>query len=240
MQRYIVKPKDTFYLIAKEFNVPLAQLIKANPQVINPNLIYEGQTIIIPDLPPIPNQLDVLDSNAEDMIDVIYAADWQKAIDMVNVIRTTMNALVPALQAAEVPNDVIFGINAAIRSLEQNIAQRKTFSAISQANRITQLIADALDYFNVIIPTDVNRLDYFGRQIIVNVEQNDWAEANQNYLRAKMVWERLKPQLEVRYSNDVAQFDQILNDLHAAIDRKDYQQAINNANKMLDQVDILE
>lgn len=240
MQQYIVKPNDTLYFIAKEFKVPLAQLIRANPQIVNPNMIDEGQIIIIPDLIPIPEPLETIESSAEDLIDLIYRADWQKANGMVNELRTTMNELVPLLQDALVPDQLIFGVNAAIRSLEQNIAQRSTFPAISQANRITQYIADILDYFEVIVPTNVKRLGYFARQMIVNVELNDWAEANQNYLRAKTAWEKLKPELAEEYKKDAAELDRILSRLNEAIARKDYQSTINYANKMLDAVGMLE
>lgn len=239
MQQYIVKPNDTLFLIAKEFDVPLAQLIHANPQISNPNLIQEGQTIIIPDLPPIPDQIGIIEMNAVNIIDDIIMGDWLSAGDRVNQIRTVMNELVPKLQAAQVPNEVIFGLNTAIRSLEQNILQRRTFSAISQANRITQLIADALDYFNVIIPTDVMRLAFFARQMIVNVEQNDWAEAYQNYRRALTVWERVKPELEPAYGGDVSNFDRTFDALNKSIDRKDYSGAINNANRMLELLNMI-
>lgn len=239
MQQYIVKPNDTLFLIAKEFDVPLAQLINANPQIANPNLIHEGQTIIIPDLPPIPDQMGTLESNALSIIEDIIMGDWQSAIGRVNTIRTTMNGLVPILQAAQVPNDVVFGMNAAIRTLEQNLLQRRTFSAISQANHITQLIADALDFFNVIIPTDIMRLAFFARQIIVNVEQNDWAEAFQNYRRALAVWQRIKPELERGYAGDVSDFDQAFNAVNESMDRRNYQAAINNANRMLELINVI-
>jgi len=239
MQQYIVKPNDTLFLIAKEFDVPLAQLINANPQITNPNLIHEGQTIIIPDLPPVPDQLGIMETSALNIIEDIIMGDWQGASGRVNTIRTTMNELVPVLQAAKVPNDVVFGLNAAIRTLEQNLLQRRTFPAISQANGITQLIADALDFFNVIIPTDVMRLAFFARQIILNVEQNDWAEAHQNYRRALAVWQRIRPELEAAYVRDVSDFDQAFTALNESTDRKNYQAAINNANRMLELMNVI-
>ena len=239
MQQYTVKPNDTLFLIAKEFDVPLAQLIKANPQIENPNLIYEGQTIIIPDMPTVPEQVSFIETNAMNTMEDIIMAEWISAYNRINEVRTAMNNLIPALQEAQVPGSVISGLNSAIRTLEQNILQRRTFSALSQANRITQLLADALDYFNVIIPTDVRRLAYFARQMIINVEQNDWDEARQNYRRAMSVWEKIKPELANSYARDVADFDQVLNDINASADRRDYRLAINNAVRMLELINVL-
>jgi len=240
MQQYIVKPNDTLFLIAKEFNVPLAQLIEANPQIENPNLINVGQTIIIPTLPAVPDQIDDMLATAINIIEDIIMMDWQTANSRVNEMRTLMNNLAPMLQEAKVPNNVIFGLNAAIRNTEQNIAQRRAFPAMSQANQITQLIADALDFFNVIIPPDVLRLAYFARQIIFNVEQNDWAEAFQNYRRALAVWQRIRPELVTDYARDVSNFDQVFDDLNESIDRRDYRNAINRANRMMELIHVIE
>lgn len=240
MQQYIVKPNDTLYLIAKQFNVPLAQLIKANPQIKNPNMIDIGQTIVIPSMPEVPDELGVIESNAVGIIDDIYHQDWESAGRRVNDIRTAVNNVTPAMQAAEVPNNVIVGLNTAVRALEQNVAQRSAYPAISQANRITQILADVLEFFNVIIPPDVIRLAYFARQIIINVEQNDWAEAYQNYRRALSLWERMSPELQSDYAKDVSDFNQLFHSMNDAINRRDYQAAINTANRMLIMIDEIE
>ena len=77
-------------------------------------------------------------------------------------------------------------------------------------------------------------LAYFARQAIVNVDQNDWAEAEQNYRRALEVWQRLRPQLIDNYVTDVANVDQTLGDLRDSISRRDYLTAINSANRILE------
>ncbi|MGH2331910.1 SafA/ExsA family spore coat assembly protein, partial [Thermoanaerobacter mathranii] len=45
---YTVKPGDTMWSIANMFGVSLDALIRANPQISDPNLIYPGQQICIP------------------------------------------------------------------------------------------------------------------------------------------------------------------------------------------------
>ncbi len=46
--QYTVKPGDTMFLIARRFGVSLNNLIRANPQISDPNRIFPGQTICIP------------------------------------------------------------------------------------------------------------------------------------------------------------------------------------------------
>jgi murein DD-endopeptidase MepM/ murein hydrolase activator NlpD len=54
---YIVQPGDTLSLIASRFNVSLNDLISANPS-LNPNVLSQGQEIVIPGLEGVSGVLD--------------------------------------------------------------------------------------------------------------------------------------------------------------------------------------
>lgn len=45
---YIIKPSDNLYNIASNFRVSVRQILKMNPHITDPNVIYPGQTICIP------------------------------------------------------------------------------------------------------------------------------------------------------------------------------------------------
>lgn len=47
-QTYIVKSGDTFWTISQKFGVSLASLIHANPHIANPNIIWSGLVLNIP------------------------------------------------------------------------------------------------------------------------------------------------------------------------------------------------
>lgn len=51
---YTVRPGDSMYFIARRFNISLQRLIAANPQIMNPALIYPGQNLCIPVSQPCP------------------------------------------------------------------------------------------------------------------------------------------------------------------------------------------
>ena len=48
-QRYTVQSKDTMFFIAQRFNIPLNNLIAANPHIKNPNVLYPGDILCVPD-----------------------------------------------------------------------------------------------------------------------------------------------------------------------------------------------
>lgn len=49
-QVYTVKPGDTMWKIAVKYQIGISEIIAANPQIKNPNLIYPGQKINIPNI----------------------------------------------------------------------------------------------------------------------------------------------------------------------------------------------
>lgn len=67
---YIVQKGDTFYKIAKKFNLPISALIKANPRV-NPDALLTGLSICIP-------KLFNKYSNSEYGVNLMYPLRWIK------------------------------------------------------------------------------------------------------------------------------------------------------------------
>lgn len=47
-EEYLVKPGDTMWLIAQRYGLSLEELLKANPEVLNPERIYPGLILKIP------------------------------------------------------------------------------------------------------------------------------------------------------------------------------------------------
>ncbi len=47
-QFYTIRPTDTLQNIARRFGVTVEQILVANPQIVNPNIIFVGQVICIP------------------------------------------------------------------------------------------------------------------------------------------------------------------------------------------------
>jgi hypothetical protein len=59
-QLYTVRAGDTLFLISRRFGITVEQILAANPQITNPNLIFVGQVICITTIPQPNGQLRVL------------------------------------------------------------------------------------------------------------------------------------------------------------------------------------
>lgn len=187
-----------------------------------------------------PNQIDTIESNAEDIMDNLAKNDWSAAKTRVDEMKTALAELKPILQSANVSASLTDGIETALAELEKQVANKQVYQAKVQANAVTKYIPDIADSYETVLPTDLGRLDYYGREIALNAENKDWTSADSNFDKGKEAWMRLKLQLNTRYQNDIDQFDQSVNSLRDSIDEKDQAAAIKEANRMLEFVDTLE
>lgn len=48
---YTVQPGDTMFRLAQRFGIPLSQLVAANPHIINPDVLFAGDTVCVPSVP---------------------------------------------------------------------------------------------------------------------------------------------------------------------------------------------
>lgn len=58
---YTIRASDTLLSIARKFGVTVDQILAANPQIVNPNIIFVGQIICIPAGAPMPTPTPVCD-----------------------------------------------------------------------------------------------------------------------------------------------------------------------------------
>jgi len=240
--QYIVLPGDNLYKIAQLFGIPVELLIAANPEIIRPYNLTVGQEIIIPkmQMPMIaPRQLYTLQSDLEDMIDDINNKDWQKATTKMDEITNTFYVLKPMIKAHMISNDIINNIDNGIALLQKAVTAKNAYQAKVQANLITGYIPNILDSYKVEIPTDVPRLEYLGRAIILDTENNDWDSANVNFQKAIKIWDVLQKKSTSTYSSLINYGNQIISLLQQAIGSKDAVNTISILKDVLDKVDAL-
>lgn len=258
MQRYKIQPNDNLFRIAQRFGCTFSQIIEANPQISNPDMIYVGETIDIPDsMNPIhssagqtinilkmqmiaPIQIDNIESNALDLINDVNNNDWDNALNRVKEINNNFNDLKPMLQIHLVPAEIINNIAFEIIQLESAVTLKKAYDAKVHANLITGYMPEIIDHFMVEIPPDVYRLEYLGRAIMLNVEDNDWFSAKSNFQKAYKIWETLKTNLSNTFSNEINYLNETSGFLSQAITNKDAAKTTSILKSLLDQKDVFE
>ena len=114
--------------------------------------------------------------------------------------------LEPSFRAAGVPEAIVNEIRTRLTMLETQVQAKNAYAAKVQANAITRVIPDVYDHYRVTVPTDLGRLDYLGREILLNVEKGDWAAGRNTAAEVLRVWTRLKPTLNAAAQKSARRF----------------------------------
>jgi hypothetical protein len=96
--------------------------------------------------------------------------------------------LKPTLKTAGVSAAMISQIDAILVTYNGDVAGKKTRDAETDANKITSAVPDVFDFFTYNAPTDTLRLDGTFRQMQIDAEYSDWANAQKDLDATKAVW----------------------------------------------------
>nr|WP_312579107.1 LysM peptidoglycan-binding domain-containing protein [Sedimentibacter sp.] len=239
---YEVRPNDTLNKIARQFNIPANLLISTNPQIMYCKNIIVGQKIFITSTQPsnsIAKEAAEIDSNARDILDDINNKNWDDAETKFSIIKNNFNKLKPMLQTKSVPQSLINIINDAIMNLENELAAKNVHESKVYAYIITEYMPDILDYLNTEMPADLNNLDYLGRELISNVERNDWSSASTNLEAIDTIWNSFNLTLSSEHKSEITNLNSTLNSLKISIQNKDSAKTIQEANNMINEIDTI-
>lgn len=187
-----------------------------------------------------PTKLNSIESNAEDVMDDITGDDWAAAQTRVYTIKSDYANLKPIMKSSKISTKTIEGLNTAINNLETAVSKKKSYDSRVQANQILKYIPDIADSYATTIPTDIGRLDYLGRELVLNAENSDWSSASNNYETTNKLWKNVSSKLSSNYKNDIDSFQNNMVSLKDAIDKKDTVLTTTQANALLENVDVLE
>ncbi len=187
-----------------------------------------------------PQQLDKIESATEEILDNIAANDWMAAQSKVSEIESDFTKVKPKLKKAKIATDTINGLSNAIKGLSTAVSAEMSYDARAEANKIFKFLPDVYDHYKNTVPTDLGRLNYLGHEIILNAEKYEWDAATTNCYTALELWGDLKTELKADYNNDVASFQNTIDDLQRAVESKDAAAVTKQAGTLLDQVVVLE
>lgn len=169
----------------------------------------------------LPRQLVELETAAEDVMSAVDYNDWESAQQIVDTIKKDLTSLEPYFQTAGVPTNLVEGIRTPLASLKQQVGAKNTLETKARAIQIIGTIPDIFDYYQVTMPTDINRLDYLGHAMVLNTQKGDWTTAAKNIGEIKNVWARLKPNLNSTAQQSAASYEARINVLSSDISKQD-------------------
>jgi len=123
-------------------------------------------------------------------------------------------------------------------ALETAAARKDRLATMRQANRVTIIAANMTDLFHPVVPADVVRLDYLGRELEIWAEARDAAKLQSTAAELTRTWESVRLALEARGAAPLAkEFGDLVAQVRSAKSFDDYARLTP---RLLEAVDQLE
>jgi hypothetical protein len=139
--------------------------------------------------------------------------------------------------AATVPriNGDVDDLEARTTALRKSIAVKDKLATMTVANDLTMLTADLADPYSPQVPTDVDRLEAYGRAALIASETADVAKLRELAGEVQKVWTRLHQAALARGDiDDVRALDKAVNELAHASHVNEYRQGFTHQRNALE------
>ncbi len=175
----------------------------------------------------VPQTVLDIEGDAEDAIDQVFvAANWEDFLASSN--------------ASRLNDEQRRAMNKAISDLRATAQSQDALGARQAANDVSKVIVDVFDLFEHKVPSDIGRLDWQERQVLIDADRGDWNAVAGDLAQLRQTFNRAKPGvLAAGGERQTADFEASLNEqdrLAAANDPG----IVDEANVALELVDDLE
>ena len=179
--------------------------------------------------------IDDVGRYGEEIYDLVKLGDWPKAASDVALLKQAASKL-----PAEVNGNGRPGVELqnTIQSLDEAITEKNWERATREANQITWIGADLSAPFNPLVPIEVTRLDYYGRQLEISSAEKDEPRLKATAADMASAWKSLRPRIEAAGGvSEAENFSKLVAQVQAARSPGDFGKL---ASPVLDEVDNLE
>ena len=189
---------------------------------------------------PLPNVVLSVSEDAEDVVDLFLKNDWADAQTLVNNISKNEADIESEMNRNHMPHSCADEFNYFVFRLKE-LARKKQQPVMASlaANQITALLIDLQDHYTYIVPLEISRMDYLGREIILLARMPDnYGLLDKRISQLRQMWDTFKPDVKRRNGDKIAaQVDHVIGDFQKSASQE---QMTNAGSRILDLVDRLE
>jgi hypothetical protein len=190
----------------------------------------------------VPRPLNTIEEQAEDIIDVVPANDWDTVRADVSTIDEAWNAYRDDALDDGADQRQVDRFDRALTGLHSAAAAERGAETKQRANDVSAVVVELFGLYDARFPIAIGRLDVIGRQIAFDADLGDLADARRQVERAERIWrDELEDDVLERDGAGVAdKTDGALAELMRAARRGDIAALRTDANLLLELVDSME
>lgn len=182
----------------------------------------------------VPTSLQDVGEYGELVYDAAKTRDWRKTAAAFARLKSAARQLRLELSSApDLPR-----LRVVLTALETAVARKDRLTTMRQANQVTIIAANMTDPFHPVVPPDVVRLDYLGRELEIWAEARDAAKLQSTAAELTRTWESVRLAIEARGPAPLSkEFGDLVAQIKSAKSFDDYARL---APRLLEAVDQLE
>lgn len=188
-----------------------------------------------------PKSLVTIEAQVEDIMDVVPGGDWATvSTDIANIDAAWADYQKQAAQDGA-PQTLQDGFGKTLALLKTAATAKTAPTTLQSANDLSATVVDLYDTYHPAEPTDLGRLDVLERQVILDVDNKDFAAATNTLAKVTTTWERVKPFMLAHNAAEIAtQFEKSLAVQASGLKAQDGSAVKTEALNALEIVDALE
>lgn len=178
---------------------------------------------------------------AEDLVDYAQAANWKEVKLKIDVIDHAYNSYRSEAIHYKLSPQLLDFYSMYVEQLHTALKAKNTNQIAFAANQITGIGVDYASHFQHKIPTDVSRLDYLGRELLLEAKDNNSIAVNRRLSDIDETWSVLKPVIIAKHGNKQAsEFESLVSKIKSLKGTLNSVGFKHTVNKYSDQIDKLE
>lgn len=189
----------------------------------------------------VPNSLQTIEADAEDIIDFAPSGNWDKIGTDVTDIENAWKSYQPQASNDGASQEIQGAMMSALTQLETASTAKDSAGTMQASNNISAAVVELFALYDPTIPADIGRLDVLERQVILDIAANDYSAAMTSLAITKSDWEKVKSSVLEHGGQEVAaEFESSLATQESALEAKDQAALTSEAQNALEIVDALE
>ena len=182
----------------------------------------------------VPTSLTYTGEYGESVFEYAKANDWNSAKLKLEALRKSAKDV-----STDVKNqsDAKDSLDEHVAALGIAVAVKDRQTAMREANRVTLDVANMSTTYKLIVPVEVMRLDYYGRELEIWTEAKDTDRLKATAREMRREWNALRSLVEARSAAEAKKFGALVAQLESAKTTSDY---ATDATLVLNEMDKLE
>ena len=189
----------------------------------------------------VPDPLQTIEAQAEDIIDVTPAGDWTTIATDVEDISAAWKTYLASDAGASAPTVSSEALTQALAALETSSAAEDAQRTMQASNDVSAAVVDLFALYDPVVPADIGRMDVLGRQVILDVSDSDLPAATRSVTRYAAVWNSVRSRvIEHGGEAEAGDLDASVERMRHALNAGDAKALIAEVRINLELVDALE